>query len=85
MKDGKWSMDKFRLIIDAYSTVSFISEEEVKIMASFMEFPQNYWQLGIQYYWEQQPWGEEFFVKKLIKYQEDIELRQEFICKLRNF
>lgn len=85
MKDGKWSVEKFNLIIEAYSTISFIDEDEVKIMTSFMEFPQNYWQLGIQYYWEQQPWGEEFFVKKLVKYQEDRELRQEVICKLRKF
>ena len=84
MKDGKWSMEKFQLIIEAYSTVSFIAEDEVEIMASFIEFPQIYWQLGIQYYWEQQPWGEEFFIKKLIRYQEDRELRQELICKLRN-
>ena len=48
-------------------------------MASFMEFPQDYWQLGIQYYWEQQSYGEDFFISRLRKVKEDIEDKQEFI------
>ena len=53
-------------------------------MAGFMEFPQAYWQLGIQYYWEEQPWGEEFFLKKLEKIHEDREYRQDFINDFRS-
>jgi hypothetical protein len=48
-----------------------------------MEFPQDYWQVGIQYYWEEQPWGEEFFIKKLKKINEDSEEKQEFIEDFR--
>lgn len=30
-------------------------------MREFIRFPQAFWQIGLQVYWEQQPWGEEFF------------------------
>ena len=34
-------------------------------------FPQSFWQIGLQYYWEQQPWNEEVFINKIIRYLED--------------
>ena len=48
-------------------------------MREFIRFPQAFWQLGIQVYWEQQPWGEEFFLNKLEKYLEDSDEREDFI------
>ena len=32
-----------------------------------------------RYYWEQQPWGEDFFEEKINKYLEDVEYREEFL------
>ena len=37
------------------------------------------WQVGIQYYWEKQNWGEEFFMTKLKKIIDDREEREEFV------
>jgi len=54
-------------------------------MAAFMEFPQDYWQRGIQYYWEKKMWGEDFFLRKLKAYADDREERQEFINIFREF
>ena len=48
-------------------------------MAAFMEFPQEYWQLGIQYYWEKKQWDEEVFINKLNKIYEDRDEKYEFI------
>ena len=48
-------------------------------MKEFIRFPQEFWQIGLQVYWEQQPWGEEFFIKKLNKYLNSIEDRTRFI------
>ena len=45
----------------------------------FIRFPQVFWQVGIQYYWEQQPWGEDFFIEKINRYLEDIDYREEFL------
>jgi hypothetical protein len=83
MKNGKWSISNTLFIIEAYSVINNIMKEDVPIMAAFMEFPQDYWQVGIQYYWEQQPWGEDFFVKKLKKVDADKEEKEEFIGDFR--
>jgi spore coat protein, CotS family len=83
MKNGKWSIGNALFIIQAYSVINELKKEEIPIMAAFMEFPQNYWQIGIQYYWEKQPWGEEFFMKKLKKIDKDRDQKQDFIDEFR--
>lgn len=83
MKNGKWSVEKARKIINNYSNINTLEKDDNKIISSFIKFPQQYWQLGIQYYWEQQPWGEEFFLNKLEKYLEDVEEREEFVEELK--
>ncbi len=79
MKDGKWDFSKFEKIINDYSEIKEVEKEEIKILKYFFMFPQGYWQLGIQYYWEQQPWKEEVFIGKILKYINDITMRREFI------
>lgn len=83
MKNGKWSIGNALFIIQAYSVINELKKEEIPIMAAFMEFPQDYWQIGIQYYWENQPWDEDFFMKKLKKVSKDINGKQEFIDEFR--
>ena len=79
MKDGKWNCDLADLIIENYCITNSISAEEMKLMKYFIMFPQSFWQIGLQYYWEQQPWGEEFFLNKIQRYIEDIPYREEFL------
>ncbi|WP_032121271.1 CotS family spore coat protein [Clostridium amazonitimonense] len=83
MKNGKWDIDKARFILDSYNEIYTINSTDIPIMAAFMEFPQDYWQLGIQYYWEMQPWSEEMFLRKLNKIIEDRELKEDFIKEFR--
>jgi len=54
-------------------------------MAAFMEFPQDYWQVGIQYYWEMQNWEEKVFVNKLKKIKEDLEDKEDFINEFKAY
>lgn len=84
MKNGKWSISNALFIIQAYSVINELKKEEIPIMAAFMEFPQDYWQVGIQYYWEEQPWGEEFFIKKLKKIGKDRKEKQDFVYEFRS-
>jgi len=83
MKYGKWDVNKAKEILQVYSSIKSIDKEDLPIIAAFIEFPQDYWQRGIQYYWENKPWGEGFFIKKLEKYIGDREQRQEFAEELR--
>ena len=82
MKDGGWSRDKAIFILDSYSSTHSLYLEEVKLMKGFIRFPQGFWQIGLQNYWEQQPWGEEFLVNKLNKYLRDRDNREEFLRNL---
>ena len=79
MKYGKWSYENAVDIIETYNSVNKVQENHIPIIKAFMEFPQDYWQRGIQYYWEKKDWGEEFFIKKIEKYIEDRDEKQEFI------
>lgn len=85
MKNGNWRLETSKVILDAYNSEYKVNSIDIPIMAAFMEFPQDYWQRGIQYYWEKQPWGEEFFVRKLKKIYEDREQKQEFIEEFKVF
>ena len=79
MKGGKWNNKKADLIIDGYCSSNYLNKEELPLMKNFIKFPQSFWQIGLQYYWEQQPWGEEFFINKIIKYLDDRDDREEFL------
>ncbi|WP_446898270.1 CotS family spore coat protein [Clostridium sp. LBM24168] len=83
MKHGKWKIKNALFVLDSYNSINKVAQEDIPIMAAFMEFPQEYWQIGIQYYWEKQRWSEEVFIKKLKKIFEDEEERQEFIEEFR--
>jgi len=83
MKNGKWSLENALFIMDIYHATNEIYKSDIEVMAGFMEFPQEYWQTGIQYYWEKKNWGEEFFLKKLEKIEEDRVERQIFIDEFR--
>ena len=85
MKNGKWEMNTAKYILEAYGEINEIERGDIPIIAAFIEFPQGYWQTGIQYYWENQPWGEEFFNKRLQKILEDRQERQEFIENLKEY
>ncbi|GAB6169193.1 CotS family spore coat protein [Clostridium carnis] len=79
MKNGHWNCDNGSIILNSYCKSNNIYEEELELMKAFISFPQGFWQIGLQYYWEQQPWGEEFFIKKINKYLMDRNNREEFI------
>ena len=85
MKNNKWDIGTASFILDSYNNVKTVESTDIPIISAFMEFPQDFWQIGIQYYWEKQPWGEEFFVKKLEKILEDREDKQNFIDEFRFF
>lgn len=79
MKYDKWESNKADLIIDNYKKEFNVENEERNLMKGFIRFPQSFWQIGLQYYWEQQPWGDEFFINKINKYLEDKVERELFI------
>lgn len=82
MKNEEWDMNTAKFIMDSYNLKYKIKKEDVPIMAGFIMFPQELWQIGIQYYWENQKWDEDFFEKKLLKIIEDMKPRYDFAKEL---
>lgn len=82
MKYGHWSMYTMEFILEIYTNKIPINEDERYLIFCFMEFPQDFWQIGLQYYVEKQSWGEDFFLKKLHRIVEDCRDRMEFIKEL---
>ncbi|KHD37214.1 spore coat protein [Clostridium acetobutylicum] len=85
MKNGLWDMKCCLFILNTYNEDYKIENNDIPIMAAFMEFPQGYWQVGLQYYVEKQPWTEEFFMSRLNKIYKDKDERQEFLEDFMKF
>lgn len=81
MRYNKWSIEDALFIMKSYNSEYRIKDEELKVMGGFMQFPQDFWQVGIQYYVEKQPWGENFFNKKIEKIYLDRDGKASFINK----
>lgn len=84
LKYGHWNLYMMEYILDTYSSRIPISEKERYLIFCFIEFPQDFWQVGLQYYVEKQPWGEDFFIKKLTRIIEDSRERMDFIKELES-
>lgn len=83
MRNGSWSIELFDMIVESYfDGKRGLTKDEVKFIIGFLKFPQDFWQVGLQYYWEQLPWSAERFLGRLNNYLLDIDCRTKFIEKL---
>lgn len=79
MKHGTWDIAKAYFILNEYSKYSAINKEEMEVIKYFAIFPQDFWQVGLQYYVEKQPWDMQNFMSRLNKVRDDFSLRQKFL------
>lgn len=79
MRHGNWNMEKAQYILDCYIKEGYLLSDEIPVMNGFIEFPQDFWQVGLQYYVEKQKWDEYQFNKRLDNFLRDKRDRQEFI------
>lgn len=80
MRHGNYDMDKALFIIESYLSEGELFYDEIDIINAFMEFPQDFWQVGLQYYVEKQKWDEEEFNKRLNSVIKDKNERQDFLA-----
>lgn len=83
MRHGNWNMEKAQYIVDCYLKEGHIEKEEVPVMNGFLEFPQDFWQVGLQYYIEKLNWDEMQFNKRLDNVIDDRSDRQKFIDEFK--
>jgi len=79
MKHGIWDISKAYFILNEYSKHYPINDEELKVIKYFTVFPQDFWQVGLQYYVEKQPWTMENFMSRLNRVKNDYKKREAFL------
>lgn len=85
MKASDWDLDLARDILETYQRHFPLDPDELKVMAGFLTWPQDYWQIGAQYYLEDKLWTEKGFHRRLDRNFVNQRVREEFLewfCKL---
>ncbi len=78
LKTNDWDINVFRIYLKCLDDKNIIKKFWLEVFWILMYFPQEIWQVGLQYYFEKQPWTEEYFLKRL-KGAERIQAGKEMI------
>lgn len=79
MKTSRWNLDRAIYILNCYNEVIPLNVDEIDVIKYFIMFPQDFWQVGLQYYVEKQPWEEDVFLTKLMRFLIQREARESFL------
>ena len=79
MRNGKWNYEISQNIINSYCNEIPINREELEIIREFIRFPQEFWQIGLQKYWEQRNWSEKKYYNRLCDYLNDRGKRRNYL------
>lgn len=82
MRHGVWDINKAYSILNEYSKYYALSDEDLGVIKSFIVYPQDFWQVGLQYYVEHQPWTMEYFLLRLNRVIDDKHIRERFLKEL---
>lgn len=81
LRHQEWKMDICQFILSEYHQVSKLSADEMEVMYVLLSWPQDFWQIGLQYYHEKLPWPTQRFVRKLEHRIEYRFLREKFLTQ----
>ena len=84
LKHNGWRVEIGRFILQEYQQVSPLSREEIEVMQVLLTWPQDFWQVGLQYYLEKLPWPKERFLKKLEEKVNTHPAREAFLRRFPN-
>lgn len=79
MRYGIWDLGKAYFILNEYDRIYGVNRDELEVIKALMTFPQDFWQIGLQYYVEKQPWAMEYFLMRLGRIVSDREIRDGFL------
>ncbi len=65
LKHSHWNLDACRFILEEYHRVAPLTAAEIEVMRILLIWPHDFWQVGLQYYYEKLPWPKERFLNKL--------------------
>lgn len=85
MRYGVWEVDKAYFILNEYDRAYSLNQKELEVIKAFITFPQDFWQVGLQYYTEKQPWTMEYFLMRLNRIVSDRDIRDKFLREFLKF
>ncbi|GFP77479.1 CotS family spore coat protein [Clostridium fungisolvens] len=65
LKRVDWNIEYAKAILESYSSVGNLKDEEYRVIFAFLLFPQRYWRLANRYYYNEVNWGQNTFNNKL--------------------
>jgi CotS family spore coat protein len=82
LKRNDWKIEYAKLIINSYNEISEINQDEIRVIYSFLVFPQRFWRLANRFYYNEVNWSLATFEKKL---QELILEQDKFLNFIEEF
>lgn len=79
LKRNMWDFNLAVNLINEYSKISPIYEDEKLIMFSLLKFPQRYWRLANRYYYNEANWPDNTFIRKIKEIIEERDSYMNFI------
>lgn len=80
LRTNEWNLSYLKLFLKVLDHFNIKKKLWIEMIIILMLFPQEIWQVGLQYYDEKQPWDEEYFIKRL-KSAIEIQKRKEEVIK----
>ncbi len=74
-----WEWDRAHSILAAYNSVIPLEPKTFPVLEAFLQFPHEYWQIGLQYYDEKQRWSEGYFLARYSRKLKAPILRDRFL------
>jgi len=65
LKHHHWQSEICRFILTEYHQAVSLTPEEIEVMYVLLSWPNDFWQIGLQYYYEKLPWPESRFLNNL--------------------
>lgn len=84
LKRNDWKVEYAKLIINTYNEISPITQDEIRVIYSFLIFPQRFWRLANRYYYNEVNWSLSTFDKKIGGLVEEQEKYTKFIQEFKS-
>lgn len=79
LRHDEWQSGRASFALKIYHRQYPLTEEHLRVLHLFLCWPQDFWQLGLQYFIERLPWPMERFLRTLNKKIADEPARQRFL------
>lgn len=79
IKNNYYDINKFKLIINSYTSIEKLSKKEIKLIYSIIKFPKDFVTIVKDYYYKQKSWDYEVFLSRFKDKVNNDKYRNEFI------